>query len=131
MKTSALTVTDGIPAAATQRAKPAPGVVSYYRETTADYRAWSRNLNMHFGYYRPGLNPFRRESMLDEMNRQVLSRLASVLMLPLYTHYLRPADYGTIAILDLTAGEEAEASVDFGFTLAFQVPPGGAAVTGA
>ena len=35
---------------------------------------------------------------------QVLSRLASVLMLPLYTHYLRPADYGTIAILDLTAG---------------------------
>ena len=35
---------------------------------------------------------------------QVLSRLASVFMLPLYTHYLRPADYGTIAILDLTAG---------------------------
>ena len=34
-------------------------------------------------------------------------------------------------VLDLTAGEEAEASVDFGFTLAFQVPPGGAAVTGA
>jgi cyclopropane fatty-acyl-phospholipid synthase-like methyltransferase len=31
---------------------------------------------MHFGYHRPGLNPFRRESMLDEMNRQVLSRLA-------------------------------------------------------
>ena len=31
---------------------------------------------MHFGYYRPGLNPFRRELMLDEMNRQVLARLA-------------------------------------------------------
>jgi cyclopropane fatty-acyl-phospholipid synthase-like methyltransferase len=30
---------------------------------------------MHFGYYRPGLNPFRRETMLDEMNRQVLARL--------------------------------------------------------
>ena len=34
-------------------------------------------------------------------------------------------------VLDLTAGEEAEASVDFGFTLAFQVPPAGAAATGA
>jgi len=35
---------------------------------------------------------------------QVLARLASVLLLPLYTHYLTPADYGCIAILDLTAG---------------------------
>ena len=33
---------------------------------------------------------------------QILSRVASVLLLPLYTYYLRPADYGTIAILDLT-----------------------------
>ena len=30
---------------------------------------------MHFGYYRFGLNPFRRERMLNEMNRQVLDRL--------------------------------------------------------
>ena len=34
---------------------------------------------------------------------QILTRMASVLMLPLYTHYLVPADYGFIAILDLTA----------------------------
>src|SRR5437867_2667140 len=34
---------------------------------------------------------------------QVLTRLVSVLLLPLYTHYLRPADYGAFAILDLTA----------------------------
>lgn len=33
---------------------------------------------------------------------QILSRVASVLLLPIYTYYLRPADYGTIAILDLT-----------------------------
>ena len=33
---------------------------------------------------------------------QILSRVASVLLLPLYTYYLSPADYGTIAILDLT-----------------------------
>ena len=30
---------------------------------------------MHFGYYRFGFNPFRRERMLNEMNRQVLDRL--------------------------------------------------------
>ena len=35
---------------------------------------------------------------------QVLSRMASVLLLPLYTSYLRPADYGCIAILDLFVG---------------------------
>jgi O-antigen/teichoic acid export membrane protein len=33
---------------------------------------------------------------------QVLLRLASVGLLPLYTRYLHPADYGTIAIIDLT-----------------------------
>jgi len=31
---------------------------------------------------------------------QVLGRLASFLLLPVYTNYLRPADYGVIAILD-------------------------------
>jgi len=34
---------------------------------------------------------------------QILSRLASLLLLPIYTRYLTPADYGVIAILDLTA----------------------------
>jgi O-antigen/teichoic acid export membrane protein len=33
----------------------------------------------------------------------ILSRVASVLLLPLYTSYLHPADYGVIAILDMTA----------------------------
>jgi O-antigen/teichoic acid export membrane protein len=32
---------------------------------------------------------------------QVVGRLASLLLLPVYTHYLSPADYGCIAILDL------------------------------
>jgi O-antigen/teichoic acid export membrane protein len=35
---------------------------------------------------------------------QILARLASFLLLPLYTSYLTPVDYGAIAILDLTAG---------------------------
>ena len=34
---------------------------------------------------------------------QILTRMASVLLLPLYTHLLSPADYGVTAILDLTA----------------------------
>ncbi len=34
---------------------------------------------------------------------QILTRMASVLLLPFYTHVLTPADYGITAILDLTA----------------------------
>ena len=76
MKTSALTVPHDValPTAAPAGA-PAPSVVSYYRETTADYRAWSRNLNMHFGYWRWGVSPFDRERMIEEMTAQVLARL--------------------------------------------------------
>jgi ubiquinone/menaquinone biosynthesis C-methylase UbiE len=40
-----------------------------------DYRAWSRNFNMHFGFFRRGMNPLRLESMLEEMSRQVFRRL--------------------------------------------------------
>jgi SAM-dependent methyltransferase len=76
MKTSALTAPTGIvPDAAAPAAAAAPSVVSYYRATTADYRAWSRNLNMHFGYWRWGLSPFDRERMIEEMTAQVLARL--------------------------------------------------------
>ena len=35
---------------------------------------------------------------------QVLARLSSFLMLPVYTSYLRPADYGVIALLDFVGG---------------------------
>ncbi|MEA2561390.1 MAG: hypothetical protein QOH06_2894 [Acidobacteriota bacterium] len=41
-----------------------------------DYRAWSRNFNMHFGFYRWGMNPLALESMLEEMSQQVFRRLA-------------------------------------------------------
>jgi len=34
---------------------------------------------------------------------QILTRMASVLLLPFYTHVLTTADYGITAILDLTA----------------------------
>lgn len=47
-----------------------------YNEATEDYEFWSRDFNMHFGYYSPmSSNPFRRDSMLNEMNRQIYNRL--------------------------------------------------------
>jgi MPBQ/MSBQ methyltransferase len=64
-------------------AKPVPvahvvpqiGLEQYYREAGPDYAAWSREFNMHFGYYRAGINPLRRETMLEQMNAEVLARL--------------------------------------------------------
>jgi ubiquinone/menaquinone biosynthesis C-methylase UbiE len=50
-------------------------IVEYYEETGLDYGTWSKDYNMHFGYWRKGLNPFRREPMLVEMNKQVIRRL--------------------------------------------------------
>lgn len=47
----------------------------YYEEAGPDYAAWSPHFNMHFGYYRPGMNPFNREAMLEQMNREILDRL--------------------------------------------------------
>ena len=47
----------------------------YYAEAGPDYAAWSPNFNMHFGYFRRGLNPFCLEPMLEQMNREILLRL--------------------------------------------------------
>ena len=43
----------------------------YFTEVADDYRAWSPSYNMHFGFWKLGLNPLRREGMLVEMNRAV------------------------------------------------------------
>src|ERR1051325_1012481 len=51
-------------------------VLAYYAAATPDYRVWSKDYNMHFGFWRLGLNPFDRESMLQELNAQVITRLA-------------------------------------------------------
>jgi MPBQ/MSBQ methyltransferase len=47
----------------------------YYADAGPDYSAWSPNFNMHFGYFRRGMNPFRLEPMLERMNREILARL--------------------------------------------------------
>jgi SAM-dependent methyltransferase len=51
------------------------GLEQYYGEAGPDYAAWSREFNMHFGYYRAGANPLLREPMLEQMNGEVLARL--------------------------------------------------------
>lgn len=51
-------------------------MVDLYNEATEDYEFWSKDFNMHFGYYKWfKTNPFKRDAMLNEMNRQVLNRL--------------------------------------------------------
>lgn len=50
-------------------------VLAYYEVATEDFRVWSKGFNMHFGFWRKGMNPFRREAMLQEMNVQTLARL--------------------------------------------------------
>lgn len=50
-------------------------LVRHYEQAGPDYEAWSKNFNMHFGFYRKGLNPFDLESLLEETNRQVLKRV--------------------------------------------------------
>src|SRR5688572_9435155 len=50
-------------------------VIEFYEEAGCDYEHWSRGLNMHLGYYRRGMNPFRREAMLEQMNVEVAGRL--------------------------------------------------------
>ncbi|HEY2360249.1 MAG TPA: methyltransferase domain-containing protein, partial [Candidatus Angelobacter sp.] len=65
-------ITKSVPA---EPAVPQIGLEQYYREAGPDYAAWSREFNMHFGYYRAGINPLRRETMLEQMNAEVLTRL--------------------------------------------------------
>ncbi|AUP80300.1 methyltransferase domain-containing protein [Flavivirga eckloniae] len=51
-------------------------MVDFYNEATKDYKFWSNDYNMHFGYYIPfKTNIFKRDEMLNEMNNQVLKRL--------------------------------------------------------
>ena len=61
-----------------ERAREASGVdriVEFYDEAGMDYRHWSRDLNMHLGFYRTGVPVYDRERMLEQMNLEVASRL--------------------------------------------------------
>lgn len=51
-------------------------ITQFYNNATEDYEFWSKDLNMHFGYYVPfTTNAFKRDSMLHRMNEQIFSQL--------------------------------------------------------
>ncbi len=50
-------------------------IEKYYDVAGPDYEMWSKNFNMHFGYYRKFSDLFLLERMLINMNDQVLKRL--------------------------------------------------------
>ncbi|HEX8368153.1 MAG TPA: methyltransferase domain-containing protein [Pyrinomonadaceae bacterium] len=54
---------------------PAERIVEFYEEASMDYRHWSKDFNMHLGFYRRGLNPFKREKMLEQLNLEIAARL--------------------------------------------------------
>jgi ubiquinone/menaquinone biosynthesis C-methylase UbiE len=65
-----------IAAPAAEAAHTPVDLETYYTEAGMDYRAWSRGFNMHFGFWRPWMNPFALERMLEQMSREVFARLA-------------------------------------------------------
>jgi SAM-dependent methyltransferase len=58
-----------------ERTETKPSFQRYYEEAGPDYAAWSPHFNMHFGYFCWGMNPFRREAMLEQMNQELMHRL--------------------------------------------------------
>ncbi len=50
-------------------------LLAYYEKAGPDYKAWSPNYNMHFGYYGAGANALDREALLQDMNAKVLDML--------------------------------------------------------
>jgi len=47
-------------------------MTNFYNEATEDYEFWSKDFNMHFGYFIPfKTNLFKRDDMLNEMNNEV------------------------------------------------------------
>src|SRR5215813_15505592 len=66
----------------------------YYEEAGPDYAAWSPHFNMHFGFFRWGMNPFAREAMLEQMNKEIFGRL----------HLGRESNSSSSRVLDMGCG---------------------------
>nr|WP_297911568.1 methyltransferase domain-containing protein [uncultured Allomuricauda sp.] len=59
-----------------EKTKESVEIINFYNEATEDYEFWSKDFNMHFGYFNLfRTNPFKRDEMLNEMNKQVVNRL--------------------------------------------------------
>ncbi len=58
------------------RAPDHEAIRAYFVQTQDDYGRWSRDWNMHFGYWSRGMNPFDREAMVERMNVVAADALA-------------------------------------------------------
>ncbi len=59
----------------TQKTKTQQKIVDYFEKAGLDYYYWDKAFNMHFGYFKTGLNPLNRSALLNQMNEEVLKRL--------------------------------------------------------
>jgi cyclopropane fatty-acyl-phospholipid synthase-like methyltransferase len=59
----------------TQRTSTQQKIIHYFEGAGLDYYYWDKAFNMHFGYFKPGMNPFNRPALLNQMNREVMNRL--------------------------------------------------------
>jgi MPBQ/MSBQ methyltransferase len=50
-------------------------IIQYFEAAGLDYQAWSEKFNMHFGFYKWGMNPFSLEPMLEQMSLEIMRRL--------------------------------------------------------
>ncbi len=50
-------------------------IVSYFEGAGLDYYYWDKAFNMHFGYFKWGMNPFKRPALLNQMNMEAMERL--------------------------------------------------------
>ncbi len=66
-------------------------VINYYEKAGLDYEEWDKDFNMHFGYFKWGINPFNLSAMLNQMNEEVFLRL-------------KLSNYSNPTVLDLGCG---------------------------
>lgn len=76
-------------------------IADYYRETMEDYQVWSRVGYLHAGIWRPWINPFNRNRMLEASNDEIFRTL-------------RLGELGTGLVADLGCGTGAVSSYGLG-----------------
>ena len=73
--TTEILSSDFITTGATNLISKKEQIISYYEGAGPDYYAWSKNYNMHFGYFEKGMNPLLLEPMLEKLNWKVMQRM--------------------------------------------------------
>ena len=50
-------------------------IIAYFEEAGLDYYYWDKAFNMHFGYFKRGINPLNRPQLLRQMNDEIMEGL--------------------------------------------------------